>query len=248
MKNLIKHIAVCAFVGAALNISAVTVTLDTSTYTDGTTYMTWAPSAYTIANYPGNGGANGGGWSLAALPATISAGQLTLSPNVNTYADNPGVTYWINGDGSGANNMTGAAYTQTTAGALGVSAGLLTFTYDVLANTLDGAAPYGGYTANAFIKVFTSDFGYFFGLSSAALTPGVGSVSFDLGALTDGNMLNVVQYGFELIGPNANPATVAGLGSVTIGAAPVPEPTTLTLAGLGGAALLMMIRRRSSKL
>ncbi|GEM_PF-974313 len=247
MKNLIKYSAVCALVGAALNINAVTVTLDTSTYSDATTFMSWSQSAYTAANYPANGGSGAGGWSLGALPANISGGQLTLSPNVNTYADNPGVTYWVNGNGSGANKMTGAVYTQTTGGALGVSTGLLTFTYDVLANTLDGSAPYGGYTANAFIKVFTPGFGYFFGLSSAALTPGVGSVSFDLGSLTDGNVANVVQYGFELVGPNANPATVASLGLVTIAAAPVPEPSTLVLAGMGGMALLTCFRRRSNK-
>ena len=141
MKNLIKYSAVCALVGAALNINAVTVTLDTSTYSDATTFMSWSQSAYTAANYPANGGSGAGGWSLGALPANISGGQLTLSPNVNTYADNPGVTYWVNGNGSGANKMTGAVYTQTTGGALGVSTGLLTFTYDVLANTLDGSAP-----------------------------------------------------------------------------------------------------------
>ncbi|MEI6195593.1 MAG: PEP-CTERM sorting domain-containing protein [Verrucomicrobiota bacterium] len=143
--------------------------------------------------------------------------------------------------------MTGAAYTQTTAGALGVSSGILSFTYDVLANTLDGSAPYGGYTANAFIKVFTPGFSYFFGSSSASLTPGVGIVNFNLGALTDGNPLNVVQYGYELVGPNANPATVASLGLVTIAAAPVPEPSTLALAGMGGMALLTFFRRRSNK-
>lgn len=244
MKNLIKHSVVCAFTSAVLTINAGTVTLDTSTYSDATTYMSWSQSAYTAANYPANGGSGAGGWSLAALPASISSGQLTLSPNINTYVDNPGVGYWMNPDGSGANTMNASAYTQTTEGALG--GGLLTFTFDVLANTLNGSAPYGGYSAIAFIKVFTPGFGYFFGQNTTLLGSGVGSVSYDLGT-TDLNPNNVVQYGFTLIGPNANPADLPSLGSVTIAAAPVPEPSTLALAAMGGVAMLTVFRRRRAK-
>jgi hypothetical protein len=231
-----------AALGLAANLNAQTVTLDTSTYSDGTTYMSWSQSAYTIANFPANGGSGAGGWSLAALPAVISGPNLTLSPNVNTYGDNlttgPGGTpnsYWINGDGTGANQMDGAAYTQTTGVYFNTS---LTFTFDVLANSLAASALGGGYTADAFIKDFGPGFSYN-GEVTVPLTVGVDSVTYPM---LGNNPGEIVQYGFEVIGPDANPATVASLGSVTI--APAPEPTTLALAGLGGLATLVAARRR----
>jgi hypothetical protein len=222
-----------AALGAAVNLNAQTVTLDTATYSDGTTYMSWSPTAYTIANFPGNGGSGAGGWSLAALPAIISGGNVNLSPNVNAYA--PGTVYWTNPDGTGANQMDAAVYTETTGVYFNTS---LTFTFDVLANSLAASAVGGGYTADAFIKDFGPGYSYN-GEVTVPLTPGVDSVTY---SLLGNNPGEIVQYGFEVIGPDANPATVASLGSVTI--APVPEPTTLALAGLGGATALLLIRRR----
>lgn len=233
MKSTIKLIASFTVVGAAVAANAQTVTFNPSTYTDGYTYMSWAPTAYTLANFPGNGGNGAGGWSLAALPAVISGNTLTLSPNVNTY--NPGVTYWTNPDGTGANQMDAAVYTETTGVYVNTS---LTFTFDVLANTLSTTALGGGYTADAFIKDFGPGYAYN-GEVTVPLTPGIGSVTY---ALTGNNPGEIVQYGFEVIGPDANPATVAALGSVVV--VPTPEPTTLALAGLGGVAAFSLIRRR----
>jgi hypothetical protein len=231
--SLLKSLALCAALGGAVGLNAQTVTFDPSTYSDAFTYMSWVPTANTLANYPGGGGNGAGGWSLAALPAVISGSQLTLSPNVNTYA--AGNTYWTNPDGSGANQMTGSVYTETTGMFVNTS---LTLTYNVTANTLAA-----GYTAYAFISDFGP--GYAFnGQSLQALTPGVGSVNF---ALTGNNPGEIVQYGFLLVGPNANPATVAGLGSVTITPEAVPEPSTIALAGMGGLAALSFIRRRRNQ-
>jgi hypothetical protein len=229
MKTLIRTLAVCAVLGAAINLNAQTVTFNPSTYSDAYTYMSWSPTANTLANWPGDGGYGAGGWSIAALPAVISGNQLTLSPNVNTYA--PGNTYWTNPDGTGANQMDAAIYTETIGLYVNTS---LTFTFNVLANTLAA-----GYTADAFIKDFGPGYSYN-GEQTVNLTPGVDSVTY---ALTGNNPGEIVQYGFELIGPNANPATVAALGNVEI--VPVPEPTTLALAGLGGFAALSLIRRRN---
>lgn len=228
MKTTPIKIAVASVVlGACVNLHAQTVTFSSSSLTDG--YMSWSPTANTIANFPGDGGSGSSGWGLSDLPATFSGNTLTLSPNVNTYA--PGNTYWVNPDGSGANQMDGAIYNETTGTYVGAS---VTFTFDVLANTL-----VSGYSADAFVKDFGPGYAYN-GEQTVNLTPGVDSVTY---AMTGSNPGEIVQFGFELIGPDANPATVASLGSVEI--APVPEPSTLALGGLGLLAFLSsFIRRR----
>ncbi|HEV2329452.1 MAG TPA: PEP-CTERM sorting domain-containing protein [Verrucomicrobiae bacterium] len=219
MKNPIKLIGSaiipCAILGAAFSLGAQTVTFSSSTLTDG--YMSWSPTANTTANFPGDGGSGANGWGLSALPAVFSGNTLTLSPNVNTYA--PGNTYWVNPDGSGANQMDGAIYNETTGTYVASS---VTFTFDVQANTL-----VSGYSADAFVKDFGPGYAYN-GERTVNLTPGVDSVTYPL---TGNNPGEIVQFGFELIGPDANPATAASLGSVEI--TPVPEPATMALAGLG---------------
>jgi len=126
--------------------------------------------------------------------------------------------------------MDGAIYNETTGTYVGTS---VTFTFDVLANTL-----VSGYSADAFIKDFGPGYSYN-GEQTVNLTPGVDSVTY---ALTGNNPNEIVQFGFELIGPDANPATVASLGSVEI--APVPEPSTIALGGLSLLGLLGIRFRR----
>jgi len=219
-----------ALAWTALTAGAQTVTFSSATLTDA--YMSWSPSPYTIANFPGDGGSAASTWSLGALPATFSGNTLTLSPNVNTY-DGVGDNYWVNANGSGANIMDGAVYDETTGVYVGTS---VTFTFDVVANTLGTDAWGETYTADAFIKDFGPGYSYN-GEQTVALTPGVDSVTY---ALTGNNPGEIVQFGFEVIGPDANPATVASLGSVIIN--PVPEPASLAVLGLGLS--LLAIRRR----
>jgi hypothetical protein len=221
IKLIGSAIVPCVVLGTAASLQAQ-VTVDPSTFTGG--YMVWYQSAYTAANYPSDGGNNGGGqgWGVSALPAVFSGSTLTLSPNVNVYA--AGNTYWTNPDGTGANTMDASIFATYTGVYVGTS---VTFSFDVLANTLSTTALGGGYTADAFIKDFGP--GYSFnGEQMTDLTPGVDSVTY---SLTGNNPGEIVQFGFEVIGPDANPATVASLGSVVI--APVPEPATMALAGLG---------------
>jgi hypothetical protein len=225
--KLIGSVAVpCAVLSSAVSLEAQTVTFSSASLTDG--YMAWVPTAYTTATYPGDGGSGSSGWGLSDLPATFSGNTLTLSPNVNTYA--PGNLYWTNPDGTGANQMDGAIYDETTGVYVGAT---VTFQFDVLANTL-----VSGYSADAFIKDFGPGYAYN-GEQTVNLTPGNDSVTY---ALTGSNPGEIVQFGFELIGPDANPAMVASLGSVEI--APAPEPTTMALAGIGLLGMLGFRMRR----
>lgn len=205
----------CAILGTTASLEAQTVTFSSSTLTDG--FMSWSPTAHTTSVYPGDGGTGSGGWGLSDLQAFFSGNALTLSPNTNTYA--PGNTYWVNPDGTGANQMDAAIYNETTGVYVDTS---VTFTFDVLANTL-----VSGYSADAFIKDFGPGYSYN-GEQTVNLTPGTDSVTYPL---TGNNPGEIVQFGFEVIGPDANPATDASLGSVEI--APAPEPSTMALAGLG---------------
>jgi hypothetical protein len=213
----------------------VNVTVSSSQITDA--YMVWSQSPYTAANFPADGGNNGGGqgWSLIDNTAVFSGNTLTLSPNTNTWA--AGNTYWTNPDGTGANTMQASSYAEVDGGLYAGQS--VTLTFNVLSDTLAAAALGGGYTAEAFIKDFGPGYSYN-GEQTVALTSGVESVTYPL---TGNNPGEIVQYGFEVIGPDANPATVSLLGDVVI--APVPEPSTigLVVCGLLGA---LAIRRRKA--
>jgi hypothetical protein len=227
MKNLnylTPALIAAALVAAPALYAQDTVTVDPTTLTFG--YMNWSPVP---TDAPGYGGSGSSAWGLSALPATFSGSTLTLAPNVNTYA--PGVNYWVNADGSGANIMDANVYSETSGTYVGVT---LTFTFNVLANTL--VAPY---TSVAFIKDFASDYSSYT-QATVALTPGVDSVVFN----TSANPGDHIQYGFETDGPDANPATVAALGSIVI--APVPEPSTIALISTGIAGLMGLRRSRKA--
>lgn len=167
----------------------------------------------------------GSPWAVADLPAAWVGQELRLSPNVSTW--NPGDPYWVN---NGQPNKwleanfyvdMGPAWGGQTVSFSGVS----------LENSL--VAPY---TAVAFIKEFTSGYGWV-GMTTAALSTGAPfSVS---RSIAPGN---ITQFGFMLQGPNADPATVAALGQVRI--AMIPEPQVLGLLLPGILAVSLWARRR----
>jgi hypothetical protein len=203
----------CLLVGAVTAHAQTTnhVTVDPSKTWQG--FMNWSPSAYTVANFPGGGGTGNSAWGTADLQASFSGAQATLLPCKNVY-DSTSDPYWVNPDGTGANNMDANFYvesTPTSATPLGGSD--VVFSGYCWANTL--VAPYGT-NMTAFIKEFTPGFALV-GSATVQLTNGQ-PFSIQWNSSTG----NVVQYGFEMIGPDANPATISTLGFAIVSSNPPP--------------------------
>jgi hypothetical protein len=189
-----------------------------------------------VFNTPQAGGAFqfGSSWGTADLTATWAGPVLTLGPN--TIGDpNP---YWYTPAGGpgavGNKSMDANMYVETT----GVYTGqTLTFTGVVLANTLFGQVNQlgNGWTSVAFIKDFAPDYS-----SSVSVTTPLVNGLFNISLLTVNDPTRHIQYGFETMGPDVWITDVAPYGSIQI----VPEPTAVTLIGLG---LLGLIRSRRTR-
>lgn len=173
----------------------------------------------------GGGYCFGSSWVVSDLAAVIGTDNVTLSPNVNTYTDA------INVDNAARDYWTNSADGGVTAGADGnkvMEANLfiesnsafngndLTFTGQVASYTLDSR-----YEAKFFIKALDPNNGFadiFNGTKVVDLpTSGTFSISALGSELASGL---IVQYGFSIIGLNANPAD--DWGSVVV------EPVTLS--------------------
>jgi PEP-CTERM motif-containing protein len=119
-------------------------------------------------------------------------------------------------------------YVETTGAYSGQT---LTFNGNVLSNTL--VSPY---TSVAFIKDFAPDYS-----SNVTMTAPVTPGPFSVSLVTIPDPARHVQYGFETIGPDAWSTDVDSKGSVVIGS--VPEPATLSLAGMAVLSLVAIRRR-----
>ena len=189
-----------------------------------------------------NDGGSAGGyqwgspWGAADLNSSYAGGVLTLSPNTNTYADNPGDAYWQNGD-DGAKFMEANYYLENPGDNLAWAGQTLTFSGTVDSATLDSR-----YGAVAFIKVLDVDAGYATTVFETASITSTGafSLSYDVAA---GN--NIAQVGFQMTGVNANPATDWGNVQISgLSATAVPEPSTYALIAGFAAFVFVAIRRR----
>jgi hypothetical protein len=242
----------CALLCTAIRVEAATVTVDPGTLTNGFMNVSNLPPGATVLP-PGAGGANGpadgagvfgSGWGVADLVSSFSGTTLTLAAN---QIGDPNI-FWYQGPNTnngapgapGNKIMDANLYNETTGTYVGTT---LTFTGIVLSNQLNGAVnPYNNttYSSVAFIKDFAADFSSFTQVT-VPLTPGVFSIS----KLTSADPSHHIQYGFETKGSNvwAGDPLFAG-GNLTAQIAPIPEPTTLALAGIAMIGC-MVVRRRA---
>jgi hypothetical protein len=146
----------------------------------------------------------GEAWGVPDIKSVVDAagGTVTLQPNFNTYnAQDP---FWVDpATGLGAKIFEGNTYVEDNT----LAGEELTFSGNVNSNTLDSE-----YDALAFIKVFNANYS----VLKIATAPLSGS-TFEV-VFTDVNPSEdaVVQYGFQVIGLNANPDNEATLGSVVV--------------------------------
>ena len=164
-------------------------------------------------------------WEFDKLKSSFNAGNIVLQPNFSTYTaaltgDNAARAYWTNSSDAGATaGPLGAKMMQATSfvepGAT-INGKDLTFQGTISANTLSD-----DYTAKFFIKALDPNANYndVFNGEKIMTLPASGdfSVSATAAELTTGL---IIQYGFEIIGLNANPDDESALGSVII------EPNT----------------------
>jgi hypothetical protein len=123
-------------------------------------------------------------------------------------------------------------YVDTGFSGVPLSGNTIHFTGLTVENSL--AAPYVGY---AWIRDFSLDYSV---LRNQVITPLVAGQAFDLSMLTLSG--GAVQYGFALVGPNADPAMLAGLGTIAISA--VPEPATPAMLLVGALVVGAWVRRQ----
>lgn len=165
-----------------------------------------------VTDLPADGGGFqfGSPWGLPDVKSTLDVGAntITLQPNFNTYAANPGDPFWVN-QSTGAGNKQMEANTFVEPGINDVD---LTFSGTVDANTLAD-----GYTAQFFIKALDSLASFSDALNGMKIMalPASGDFSVSVTASEIPTGL-LVQYGFTITGPNANPADEATLGSVVV--------------------------------
>ena len=167
-----------------------------------------------VFDLPANGGAYqfGSPWAVVDVKTTLdaAANTITLQPNFNTYADNTADPYWVDQSTmEGNKQMEGLTFVEPGAAFNGVD---LTFSGSVASYTLDQ-----GYTAQYFIKALDPNNGYADAFGGSKVfdlpTSGVFTVSATASELTAGL---IIQYGFLVLRPNANPANETAIGSVVI--------------------------------
>lgn len=199
-------------------------------------------NVFTLPVHPGDDrGAYLGGlfleFNTAALPAGFSGAVAMLGPNTYLGGAPPGDPFWWQPDGAGGYRpnkvLESNFYVETSYTGAPLAGKTVSFSGISLTQTL--AAPYAVY---AFVRDLWPDNS---SLRASAAVPLLGGQAFEVSLDTLPG--NVVQYGFALVGPNADPNTL-GLGSVTVSA--VPEPATMATMLLGALAVLGVSRRRKA--
>jgi hypothetical protein len=225
MKTFLAAVIFCVALSAHDCATAATTTVTVDPAAAWLGYMN-------VSELPTNGGAYvfGSAWGTPDLPATFSGPVLTLAPNSIGDAD----PFWyVGGGGPGkpGNKIMGAnMYVEPTGGVL--SGQTVVFTGQVLTNTFTEA-----HTAIAFIKDFAPDYSSF-NVVTVPLVEGIFTLTMD----TVADPARHVQYGFETVGVNVWITDVGPYGRLEL--IGIPEPASVSLAGLGVA--LLLSRRRKS--
>ncbi|MDB4175228.1 T9SS type A sorting domain-containing protein [Flavobacteriaceae bacterium] len=166
-------------------------------------YLGYANVYETIAN--GGGYVFDSAWGVADLKSVVDAGAgtVTLQPNFNTY--NAEDAFWVDpATGLGNKQFEANTFVENDTNLIGSE---LTFTGGVASYTLDPS-----YVAIAFIKVFNADFSVL-KLETAPLVAGQDfSITYTNVEPED----TTIQYGYQIVGLNANPANEDALGSIVI--------------------------------
>ncbi len=183
-----------------------------------------------VFDLPSNGGAYqfGSPWGVADLNSSWSGNVLKLSPN--TIGDpNP---YWYTpsgGPGSTGNKIMEAnMYREVVGGAL--AGQTLTFEGTVVSNS---------FTSQHVARIFIRDWAAGFGSSVDTIITLPTSGNFSISQSLINDPTRIVQWGFQVTGPNVWFTDTAPFGFAEI--TEVPAPASLALMGLGG---LAMARRR----
>lgn len=148
-------------------------------------------------------------WGLADVRTDLDTenNTLTLFPNFNTYAENPDDEFWVDQTTQEGNKtFEGVSFIEST----DLAGNILEFKGNVESYTLSS-----DYEVTAFIRVFNADFSF----NKSVVLELTETGNFEL-LYDDVDLENdvTVQYGFTVVGPNANPADLADLGNVVVGA------------------------------
>lgn len=228
--------AVCglAVASSSFAITTVDVTIDSAEMING--YMN-------VFELPSNGSGYvfGSGWGIADLNATFPNSS-TVNFTPNTIGD-PSPFWYTPSGGPGATGnkiMEANLYAQPADGTL--SGKLIRFKGNVPSFTLQtGTNAATDFTFKAFIRDFAPDYSSV--VESQSVISGTGSFNFTL--LANADPSRHIQYGLQMKGPDVWVTDVAAKGSVTVTA--VPEPSSLALLGIGGAAAAFVSARRMSR-
>ncbi len=156
-----------------------------------------------------DGGANvfGTNWDTEYLDASfLPTNVLVFTPSSEISGNSPISATdpsWWNVDGNGARQMDAIYYVNDDS----MAGKQVTFSGYCLTNTLE--VPYRT-NITAFIKEFNADFSETISITTTQMTKGFFSLT-----LPPTNA-NHVQYGFEMVGPNAKSSNLANLGWVVI--------------------------------
>jgi hypothetical protein len=152
-------------------------------------------------------------WGFAALKSTLGATSIVLEPNYNAYGDKVD-PFWRNNDGAGPGGnkwMVASSYADFPVA--NFPDDLCNFKAEISTNTLTE-----GYTVRAFVKAFNADY-------TSSSEPVYSE------PLEAGSVINIeldvsgwvrVQYGFEVQGINANPASPQGSATAVANVPPPP--------------------------